>query len=356
MSKKMMAYIESQPDVWHSALKALSGQVRKAALSMNRGQLPRRVVLLGSGSSYHAACAVRDLIQPRTDVEFFAQVPTRLLLPAAPQPGVVYWAVSQSGKSTSTQAAVEALCAQGAEVWTVTSDPASPLAQCGAGHIEIPCGEESVGPKTKGMTTTILTLWALALAVADREALYRECETLLPAFDAARENLALSRTWSENCRELLSGAACLTIVAEGPALPLAREGALKLLETLYVPASAWEFEEYLHGVNNIIGPGQMHLFLLRSGPNRERMERLIAYCRAHGAVCLTIDCGADRPGVTDTRLALRCTGAPQTLAYEALLPFQVLSAVVSAAKGIECDKPRYPDFYAALNTKIDAGK
>ena len=100
----------------------------------------------------------------------------------------------------------------------------------------------------------------------------------------------------------------------------------------------------------------MHMFLLRSGPNRERMERLIAYCRAHGAVCLTIDCGADRPGVTDTRLALRCTGAPQTLAYEALLPFQVLSAVVSAAKGIECDKPRYPDFYAALNTKIDAGK
>ena len=192
--------------------------------------------------------------------------------------------------------------------------------------------------------------------MADREALDRECETLLPAFDAARENLALSRTWAENCRELLSGANCLTIVAEGPALPLAREGALKLLETLYVPASAWEFEEYLHGVNNIIGPGQMHLFLLRSGPNRERMERLIAYCRARGAVCLTIDCGADRPGVTDTRLALRCTGAPQTLAYEALLPFQVLSAVVSAAKGIECDKPRYPDFYAALNTKTDAGK
>ena len=30
--------------------------------------------------------------------------------------------------------------------------------------------------------------------------------------------------------------------------------------------------------------------------------------------------------------------------------------VVSAAKGVECDKPRYPDFYAALNTKTDAGK
>ena len=86
MSKKMMAYIERQPDVWRSALETLSGQGRKAALSMNGGQLPRRVVLLGSVSSYHAACAVRDLIQPRTDVEFFAQDPTRLLLPAAPQP------------------------------------------------------------------------------------------------------------------------------------------------------------------------------------------------------------------------------------------------------------------------------
>ena len=73
------------------------------------------------------------------------------------------------------------------------------------------------------------------------------------------------------------------------------------------------------GVDVYKRQGQMHLFLLRSGPNRERMERLIAYCRARGAVCLTIDCGADRPGaVSYTHLDVYkrqawCTGSGSSL-------------------------------------------
>ena len=353
MSEKMIAYIQSQPHVWHTAAGALPGALRTALGAMNGGETPRRVVMVGSGSSHYACRAVCALAAGGA-CEFFSAVPTRMgpFLPL--RPGTVWWAVSQSGKSTSTLRAVRALREAGGEVWTFTADPASPLAQCGDGHVCIPCGDETVGPKTKGVSTTILTLWLAAHALAAGAPPEEGLHPLAPAFGAAQENLRLCRTWAENCTDALLRAPCLTLVAEGPALPLAEEGALKLLETLYVPAQAWEFEEYLHGVNNIIGPGQVHLFVLRGGERRARMERLIEYCAGRGAVCLCIDCAAARPCVDGLRLALRCTGEPQALAFELLPAFQMLSAVVSAAKGIECDRPRYPDFYAALDTKAGA--
>lgn len=356
MAKKMMKYILEQPEAWRRVCRELTAPACAAAAALLQGHPFSQVVMVGSGSSLYAAQAAAALLQGSGGRAYFAAAPTRLGPFAYPRPGRVYWAVSQSGKSTSTERAVRGLRAAGAAVLALTSDEASPLARAAGAHLLIPCGEETVGPKTKGMTSTVLALWLLgtALACGGQEAgTASQAAALAPAFDAAAENLALCRRWAQNCIPALRQAACLTLVAEGAALPLAREGALKLLETLYIPACAWEFEEYLHGVNNIIGPGQVHLFLLTGGENRARMERLIEYCAARGAVCLAVDC-AGRPGVAGTRLALRCTGSPAALPYEALLPFQVLSALASEAKGIDCDHPRYPDFYAALGTKTDA--
>lgn len=353
MAKLMLEYLESQPQVWRQACQTLPGLAGQAAREMQRGGPVRRVVMVGSGSSHYAAQAAACLLEQAGGPELFAAVPTRLGQLEQPAPGTVYWVVSQSGKSTSTQAAAERLRAAGARVWAVTGDEASPLARCAGGHLLIPCGEERVGPKTKGMTCTLLALWLLGRALAGPGAAKQAARQLEPAFAAADRQLALCRAWAAGCAPVLAAAPCLTLVADGPALPLAREGALKLLETLYVPAAAWEFEEYLHGVNNIIGPGAVHLFLLRQGPNRERMQRLVEYCRARGAVCLVVDCDAD-PCVDGLRLGLGCQGGGSGLPYQALLPFQMLSALGSEAKGIDCDHPRYPDFYAALGTKAGA--
>ncbi len=357
MAEKMMEYIRSQPLVWGEACRLLEGPACAAAADLLQQGMPLRVVMIGSGSSLYAAQAAAELLQAADGPEFFAVPPTRLGPFARPRPGTVYWAVSQSGKSTSTEGAVLALRAAGARVWALTAEAASPLARSADGHLLIPCGQESVGPKTKGMTCTVLALWLLGMALSlggRRPELRARAEALFPTFCAAEQNLALCAQWAQNCLPAVRAAHCLTLVAEGPALPLAQEGALKLLETLYIPASAWEFEEYLHGVNNIIGPGQVHLFLLRGGKNRARMERLLQYCEARGAVCLTVDCSPPRPGVAGCRLGLGCTGLAEALPYEALPAFQVLSALGSEARGIDCDRPRYPDFYAALGTKLGA--
>lgn len=352
MAKKMLEYIESQPAVWRQAAQTLPAQALAAAENMALAGPIRQVVMVGSGSSHYAAQAAAWLLNRQGGPRFFAAEPTRLGLFAAPAPDTVYWAVSQSGKSTSTQAAVQRLLAAQGRVWALTGDAASPLAACG-GHVLIPCGEETVGPKTKGVTTTLLALWLLGLALCRPRQLQSEAQKLAAAFEAARACLPHCRAWAQNCLPTVCAAPCITLVAEGAALPLAQEGALKLLETLYVPAAAWEFEEYLHGVNNIIGPGAAHLFVVPAGENRARMLKLIQYCTARGALCLVIDCAA-APGVQGERLGLGCVGGDAALAYQLLPPLQLLSALGSQAKGFECDKPRYPDFYAALGTKAGA--
>lgn len=81
------------------------------------------------------------------------------------------------------------------------------------------------------------------------------------------------------------------------------------------------------------------------------MKRLAAYCRAQGCVCLLIDCTGHEPADSFT-LPLICSGPEEALGYSLLLPFQVISAIVSEYKGIDCDFPRFPDFYAALCTKL----
>lgn len=373
MAEKMKRYIKEQPQIWQKTLQLLPETVCKAAKEMcGADAAVRRVVMIGSGSSHYAADAACRLLIKDGNIDFFATVPEAMGSLENPDENTVYWAVSQSGKSTSTEQAVTRLRKGGARIATFTADPEFPLfdaerlqtAMPAASHapdgptvpvyVEIPCGTEDVGPKTKGMTTTLLTLWLAGQALLcsfDSQKVAKKASRLIPAFQNFTENLVFSSSFAEVHSALLSAAPCITVIAEGAAFPLAQEGALKLLETLYVPAFAWEFEEYLHGVHNSMAEGSVFLFVLRPGPDLERMKRLAAYCRAQGCVCLLIDCTGHEPADSFT-LPLICSGPEEALGYSLLLPFQVISAVVSEYKGIDCDRPRFPDFYAAMGTKL----
>lgn len=373
MADKMKRYIEEQPQIWQKAMQSLPETVCRAAKKMcGADAAVRRVVMIGSGSSHYAADAACRLLVKDGNISFFAAVPEAMGSLERPDDTTLYWAVSQSGKSTSTEQAVTRLRKMGARIAAFTADPEFPLfdgekletAMPAASHtpdgpampvyVEIPCGTEDIGPKTKGMTTTLLTLWLAGQALLcsfDSKKVEKKAALLASAFQSAAENLAFSTSFAKVHSALLSAAPYITVIAGGAAFPLAQEGALKLLETLYVPAFAWEFEEYLHGVHNSMAEGSVFLFVLRPGPDLERMKRLAAYCRAQGCVCLLIDCTGHEPADSFT-LPLICSGPEEALGYSLLLPFQVISAIVSEYKGIDCDFPRFPDFYAALCTKL----
>ncbi|MCA5010738.1 hypothetical protein HP393_19990, partial [Clostridioides difficile] len=88
---------------------------------------------------------------------------------------------------------------------------------------------------------------------------------------AAPSNIEAAIEFCKRNEDLLASMQHFTLISEEAGYHTVQEGALKILETLYVPAAAYEFEEYLHGINNTIEPGLCNLFLPAGPHNSERM-------------------------------------------------------------------------------------
>lgn len=357
MAQKMMEYIYEQPRVWKEITDCRSLLCGGLIKSIQSSQV-KRVVLLGSGSSFIAAQMAGELFIDMLGIEATPVEPTRLgkLGSLLSTEETLFVAISQSGRSTSTLQVIEELHREGKTVVGVTSDSASPIAVACDSHVLISCGEETVGPKTKGMTATVLTLYLLGLELAVKtgrlqQPVYDEFITSLSlAFSYFDENAANSLKWINENAASLAAMPQLTVISDGLGYPVAKEGALKILETLYIPVFAYEFEEYLHGINNTINAGAFNLFLMGDTHNRERMLRLVDYCAGHGCHGFVISDSLE--AAPALALPIHSSGSPFTAPFEALLPFQLMSAVISEQKGIECDRPRFADFYAKMGTKV----
>ena len=114
---------------------------------------PDRIYIIACGSSYNASCAASEFMARVLGIEVSVHFPSKLPKILAKRPLII--AVSQGGESTNTIAAVKALsdypliAATGREKCTVNT-------LCDR-HFDFGCGIETVGPKTKGYTATILS-------------------------------------------------------------------------------------------------------------------------------------------------------------------------------------------------------
>lgn len=356
MAEKMKQYIEEQPGVWSGILKerkALTGPF----LRQMEGRSASQIVLLGSGSSMNASLAAKELFEELLGAETKVLMPTRMGHWYSRPEDTLVIAVSQSGKSTSTMHAVTELQAKGYEVTAMTSDGESPLAKACDGHILIGCGEESVGPKTKGMTATILTLYVTAMGLAELWGRKTEAEqevylsNLELSFGYAAENTEKCYEFCGRHVKTIASYPHFTWVSDGEGYAVGMESALKVLETLYVPSFCYEFEEYLHGVNNTIGPGECYFWIPSTAENRDRFMRLRRFCGEKGCDGYLVASGS-LPETDEKTLCLKGSGMWYTQPFETMIFAQVLSAVGSEEKKINCDKPKFPEFYQFMNTKL----
>lgn len=358
MAKKMMVYLREQPTVWRRILGERETLLHGFSDFAGK-RTSHRILITGSGSSCNAADAAAEFYTRWLGLESFSIVPTRaepVLDFLNPENDLVF-VLSQSGRSTSTLRLAETIRRRGFSVVGFTSDAASPIARAVDFHQMVDCGEEEVGPKTKGMTATILVLYLAGLALSRQKGTVSGetetdlCRALSVSFDAAETNIEACRTFCEKKVELLSAQPHFTLISDGAGLPAAKEGALKILETLYVPACAYEFEEYLHGIHNTIASGTCNLLFPSSAAQTERYLALYRFCREKGCLSLMVSslpC-ADLP---EDCLHLSGSGQEFTVPFETLLFSQMLSACGSEAKHIDCDHPQFPDFYGRMGTKI----
>lgn len=352
----MQQYIREQPETLRALVDGRETLAHEFCAKFGKRQIDR-VVLLGSGSSYHAALMAKPLIERALGAEVSAVVPTRFDdLAAMRKEDVLYLASSQSGRSTNTYERMGRLRSEGQPVAAVTADGASPVGRAADVTVCPPIGEELIGAKTKGMTATAVTLILLALELGRvkntlPDGFYDEALAALAAMcDAMAENIARAERWCvESAVPLLAPAGYLDVIAEGADYAAALEGRLKLLETIWRPVVCYEFEEYLHGIQNALGEQTYLLGLLPADEDEAaRMRRLAAFARDKGAKCLLIGLETD-PG--EGGLTLQ-RGGQGLSGFDYLPAMQTLSALLSAHCGIDVTRPRFPDFYAIMKSKL----
>ena len=358
MANKMQSYIKEQPAVLAKLVADKSEKMQTVIHAL--GDRPiRRLILIGSGSSNYAAGMAGAFMERILGIEVFPVTPTGInesgLLT---QNDTIYIAISQSGVSTNTYSLVKRLKEKGKFVIGLTSNPISEIAGICDQIVDIGCGEEKTGPKTKGVTATALMLCIIGLEISkDRGILEmddynRYCLTLEKMAADIADNITCSKEWYEaNYKEFLNEK-FTAVIGAGPDYFAACEGTLKMLETLYRPVCAYEFEEFLHGPHCLIGSDLRMILLLPQNNDMLRMLRLKEYAQARGSTVYTISAQDGEPEGKNA-LHLRQVSERFLDPLVKIIPFQILSAYLSESAGNNIDQPRFSGFSATMGSKFN---
>jgi glucosamine--fructose-6-phosphate aminotransferase (isomerizing) len=230
-ARQAPAMLESEAARWQHEARVIRDQTRDRSTS----------VLVGRGSSGNVCTFAAYLLamqSGRQPIEFRPWLATQDLPEADWRDAVVY-AFSYSGKSTDIAASAEWLRARGATVVAVSEagSPDAELLKAAQHAIRLGCGPELAVPATKSVIAQLFI--AAALAGYDIAHAAQQTASCLERIDADDIPAQLAT--------FLAGARTVTWLARGPSIGGALDAALKMQESVGIPAFAYSSAEYLHG-------------------------------------------------------------------------------------------------------------
>jgi glutamine---fructose-6-phosphate transaminase (isomerizing) len=344
----MLKEIHEQP----AALRAtLSGRLHPGgAVDLSEVDLTdlERVAIVGCGTSYHAGLLGKDAIErlARIPVEVAVASEYRYANPIGDEKTLVI-ALSQSGETTDTLAAVEAAQDFGGRVLAVTNTHGSLITREADAVLLTRAGPEICVASTKTFLAQVAALDLLALELARTRHTVPERELLKLGRDLRRapekveETLGLLDGRVEEAAHVFEGARCALFLGRGPSYPVALEGALKLKEISYLPAEGYPAGEMKHGPIALVDENCPVVAVLGEGLVREKTLSNVEETLARGAHVLTIAREDDKAARRVSRVVLPIPDAPEMLDGLVLsVPLQLLAYRVAKNRGLDVDKPR----------------
>jgi glutamine---fructose-6-phosphate transaminase (isomerizing) len=295
-----------------------------------RREPPRAVVTCARGSSDHAATYAKYLIEAYTGVVTSSAAPSVSSIYDAQSDlrGVLFVAISQSGKSPDLLTASRAAKEGGATTVAFCNTADAPLMQLADVAVPLHAGAETSVAATKSYLASLSAIAQLVAAWSDDRELQRELR-------GTPELLA--RAWECDWTpvvETLRQAVNLFVVARGFGLGVAQEAALKLKETCGLHAEAFSSAEVKHGPMALVRAGFPVLAFTQDDETRAGIAELAAEFATRGARVLMS--GASAAGVTTL------TTVPAHPVIEPLLAIQSFYRAANAlalARGLDPDHP-----------------
>jgi glucosamine--fructose-6-phosphate aminotransferase (isomerizing) len=335
---KMLDEIRQQPIALEQTLRQGAHALDELSRRFDR-RLPNLVILAARGTSDNAAQFGRYLIEITTGIPVSLAATSTLTLYHAPLAfqNTLVVGVSQSGESTDTNAYLEEARRCGAVTVGVTNEPSSIMTRIAHHTLLVQAGPEESVAATKTYTGQMLAMYQLASALGG--AIRQDALAALPeSVEAALEleDVVAEAAWRH--REIDRAA----VVGRGLNYSNALEFGLKLMETCYVSAERFSAADFMHGPVALLEPDFPLFLFAPPGATAQSMDRLLRKAtetsasifrvtdRREGGVGVTIPVQAP----VDRHYPDLYTPIPY------IVPAQLFSAHLAAAKGLNPDQPR----------------
>ncbi|MFQ5743699.1 MAG: glutamine--fructose-6-phosphate transaminase (isomerizing) [Acidobacteriota bacterium] len=349
----MLKEIHEQPEAVRDGL---VGRLERAAARVDLPDLGldkkyaasiSKLCLIACGTSWHAALVgkfwIEGLARLPVEVDYGSEFRYRDPLLGD---GTVACAITQSGETADTLAAMREAKSRGARVWAVCNVLGSMATRIAEGVIYTQAGPEIGVASTKAFTTQLVCLYLLALRLArlrgqlQAEQLAERVEALarLPRqiegmLSGEEQFAALARGLARRRNFLYLG--------RGPLYPIALEGALKLKEISYIHAEGYPAGEMKHGPIALIDRTMPVLGLAPKGPWYEKVCSNLQEVRARqGHLIALVTEGDDEISEIADDLIVIPDCLPELAPILAVVPLQLLAYHIGVRRGCDVDQPR----------------
>jgi glucosamine--fructose-6-phosphate aminotransferase (isomerizing) len=306
-----------------------------------------RVSIVGCGTSYHAGLSGRIMIESLArlpvEVELASEFRHREPLVG---PRTLCLAISQSGETADTLAAVKEARRRGARTVAICNVVGSAISRECQGTLHTHAGPEIGVASTKAYTTQLAALFLLAVKLGRlRGAL--DAEHAKAQLEALRQiPLQMEQVIRQEPSVIPVARRCLQardvlFLGRGGQFPVALEGALKLKEISYVHAEGYAAGEMKHGPIALIDESLPVVVMAIPEPAYEKTLGNIEEVMARGGHVIAVVAEADTRAATLASAVLTVPQAPPLLApLLTVLPLQLLAYHVADLKGTDVDQPR----------------
>ncbi len=307
----------------------------------------QRILILGCGTSWHAGLVAEYLFESlaRIPVEVEYASEFRYRNPIIRDTDVVL-AISQSGETADTLAAIRSAKEAGAHVFGVCNVVGSSIARETDAGAYTHAGPEIGVASTKAFTAQVAVLTAMALHVGRRlgrvdDATFMRLVSELDNIPDLVEQCLESAPAIEEIAKLFAGADNALYLGRGYQFPVALEGALKLKEISYIHAEGYPAAEMKHGPIALIDEDMPVIFIATHDEVYEKVVSNIQEVKARGGQILAIVTEGDNQVKSLSDHTIEVPKAHEALApLLTSIPMQLLSYHIALLRGCNVDQPR----------------
>ena len=349
MHKEIHEQVRSLTDTIGGRVDFDAGRVYLPQLNLTPelAQRINKVFITACGTASHAGMVGKTLIEriARVPVEMDIASEFRYRDPILDENTAVL-AISQSGETADTLAAMEEARQKKATLWSIVNVIGSQAMRISDGYISMQTGPEIGVASTKAYTAPLVDLYMLAVLLADLRGSLNESNRrelvadlrLVP--DLVSRCLDLEPEVEEVAWALKDFSHCLYL-GRGINMPTAYEGALKLKEISYIHAEGYPAGEMKHGPIALIDENMPIVVIAPRDPWYEKMFSQIEQAKARGGIVVAVATEGDDviPSIADHVLWVPPT--PWMLSpVTTVIPLQILAYHIAALRGLDVDQPR----------------